>query len=330
MAPTNQQAFFTYIKSLLPPHLSLVDEVAELLNISIDSAYRRIRGEKAIDFEEIQKLASHYKISLDQFLHLSSNAILFSDRSLTANSTFHFEQYLQALIQDLTYMNSFENKMLYYLNKDVPIFHHFAFPELAAFKCFFWRKTIVHDPAFANKSFSLEAYIDVFREASVQISDLYATLPSLEVWNMESINSTIRQIEYYKDTQTFSKKKDIQIVYEGLLKAIERIEGFAEVGKKQPAKPSQRPHGDYQVYINEFILGDNTIMVHLDGTQLVYVNHAVHNYMLTKDERFCAFTHDHFLNIIKRSTPISVANEKERKRFFFRNKEKVLSRLQAL
>ena len=330
MPPTNQQAFFTYIKTQLPPHLSLVDEVADLLNISVDSAYRRIRGEKAIDFEEIQKLAAHYKISLDQFLHLSSDAIVFSHRSLTANSTFHFDLYLKALIQDLTYMNAFEHKMLYYLNKDVPIFHHFAFPELAAFKCFFWRKTIVHDPAFACKNFLLEEHIDIFRDASTRISDLYATIPSLEVWNMESINSTIRQIEYYKDTQAFARKKDIQTVYEGLLKAIERIEGFAEVGKKYPAAPSQHKPGDYQVYINEFILGDNTIMVHLDGAKMVYVNHAVHNYMLTKDERFCEFTYDHFLNIIKRSTPISGANEKERKRFFFRNKEKVLSRLAAL
>lgn len=330
MAPQNQQAFFNFIKTQLPPHLSLVDEIADLLNISMDSAYRRIRGEKAIDFEEIQKLASHYKLSLDQFLHLSSNAILFSDRSLNANSAFQFDQYLKALIQDLTYMNSFEQKMLYYLNKDVPIFHHFAFPELAAFKCFFWRKSIVHDPTFATKRFLLEEHVDIFKEASTKISDLYATMPSLEVWNMESINSTIRQIEYYRDTQTFAKQKDIKVVYEGLLKAVERIEGFAETGKKHTTTACGLPSGDYQIYINEFILGDNTIMVHLDGAKVVYINHAVHNYMLTKDERFCDFTNDHFQNIIKRSTPISIVNEKERKKFFFRTKEKVLSRLAAL
>lgn len=41
-----QQHFFDHIKERLPTHLSLVDEVAELLSISNDSAYRRIRGEK--------------------------------------------------------------------------------------------------------------------------------------------------------------------------------------------------------------------------------------------------------------------------------------------
>ncbi len=44
--PSVQQVFFQHIKSNLADHLSMVDEVAELLNISNDSAYRRIRGEK--------------------------------------------------------------------------------------------------------------------------------------------------------------------------------------------------------------------------------------------------------------------------------------------
>ena len=75
-----QQLFFQHIKAGLPGHLSLVDEVAELLNISNDSAYRRIRGEKPISFEELQKLCSHYKVSLDQFLHLQSDAFIFSGK----------------------------------------------------------------------------------------------------------------------------------------------------------------------------------------------------------------------------------------------------------
>jgi hypothetical protein len=66
MEPANlQQSFFRHLKSILPGHLSLVDEVAELLNISNDSAYRRIRGEKPISLEEIQKLCIRYHISLD-------------------------------------------------------------------------------------------------------------------------------------------------------------------------------------------------------------------------------------------------------------------------
>ena len=61
-----QVLLFQYIKDLLPPQLSVVDEIAGVLEISTDSAYRRIRSEKPIDLEEIQKLCGHFKISMDQ------------------------------------------------------------------------------------------------------------------------------------------------------------------------------------------------------------------------------------------------------------------------
>ena len=43
-----QVLLFQHIKQALPAHVSMVDEIADLLHISNDSAYRRIRGEKEI------------------------------------------------------------------------------------------------------------------------------------------------------------------------------------------------------------------------------------------------------------------------------------------
>ena len=78
----NTSAFFQHIKTLLPEHIAFVDAIADILNISNDSAYRRIRGEKHISLEEMQKLAAHYKISLDQFMHLQSQIPLFLQENL--------------------------------------------------------------------------------------------------------------------------------------------------------------------------------------------------------------------------------------------------------
>ncbi len=55
-----QIAFLKQIKNQLPPHLSLVDALADQLNISNDSAYRRIRGEKHLTFDEIQILCGAF------------------------------------------------------------------------------------------------------------------------------------------------------------------------------------------------------------------------------------------------------------------------------
>ena len=115
-----QQLFFLHIKNSLLPHLALVDSIAEVLNISNDSAYRRIRGEKQISFEEIQKLSTHFKISLDQFLHLKSDSFLFTG-ALPDKSDNFFDLWLNDVLKQLSYINNFEKKHLYYNTKDLPI-----------------------------------------------------------------------------------------------------------------------------------------------------------------------------------------------------------------
>jgi hypothetical protein len=55
MAETDlQKELFVLIKHTLPSHISLVDEIADLLDISYDSVYRRIRGEKPISLNELK------------------------------------------------------------------------------------------------------------------------------------------------------------------------------------------------------------------------------------------------------------------------------------
>src|SRR6476661_7613444 len=75
-APDLQQQLFGYIKNL-QPHLSLADELCDLLDISHDSAYRRIRGEKPLSLSELKVICEKYNIALDQVLQLNSGTVVF-------------------------------------------------------------------------------------------------------------------------------------------------------------------------------------------------------------------------------------------------------------
>ena len=152
-----QQLFFTHIRNNLPQHISLVDSVAGLLNISNDSAYRRIRGEKEISFDEIRLLCRHFNISLDLLLHLNSESFIFAGRLADYNN-FNFELYLKSILDQLKFMNSFDRKELLYLNKDIPIFHQFHYHELAAFKIFFWMKSVMQYPSLNKSLFLIEDF----------------------------------------------------------------------------------------------------------------------------------------------------------------------------
>ncbi len=315
--------FLRKIKSQLPLHLSLVDAIAELLHISNDSAYRRLRGEKPLTFDEIQLLADHYKISLDSLLHVKRDALVFWGKNIERDD-FDFENYLQGIVKQLEFFLKATNRNLFYLNKDIPIFHHFMFPELAAFKCYFWIRYDLDYPKFNRERFLLEDFIDIFNKTGKKISDLYLQIPSTEIWNLDCINTTIRQIDYYRETKIFKSDEDIAIVYDCLEKLVSHIETQVEYGYKFPfQKPDQNEKVKYSVFINDFVLGDNTIAVELDGERMVFLNHNVINYMMTNNKEFINYTFDTLKIIMRKSTLISEISEKNRQIFFNNLRERI-------
>ncbi|MEO6219835.1 MAG: hypothetical protein ABIO81_05365 [Ginsengibacter sp.] len=51
-----QKELFISIKRALPSNISLVDAIGDLLKLSYDSVYRRIRGEKPVTLNELKIL----------------------------------------------------------------------------------------------------------------------------------------------------------------------------------------------------------------------------------------------------------------------------------
>lgn len=318
--------FLKQIRGHLPSHLSLVDAIAEQLNLSNDSAYRRIRGEKHLTFDEIQILASHFKISLDSFLHLQNDSLIFWGKNIDRH-TFDFENYLQGIVRQLEYFIPSKEKQMLYLNKDIPIFHHFMFPELAAFKCYFWSRYDLDYPKYNKNQFLIEDYIDIFNKTGKRISELYLQIPSVEIWNLDCINTTIRQIDYYRETRIFKSQQDIETVYDCLEKLVNHIELQVEYGYKfSPENPEQENKAKYSVYINDFILGDNTIAVEIDGEKMVFLNHNVINYIRTNNQEFINYTFETLKILLRKSMLISEISERDRQLFFHNLRERIHER----
>ncbi|PWT77911.1 MAG: hypothetical protein C5B59_02785 [Bacteroidetes bacterium] len=327
--PDVQQLFFQHIKNNLPRHLSLVDEVAELLNISTDSAYRRIRGEKMMSFDEIRTLCKQFNISLDQFFFLTSQSLIFTGKNADS-SDFSLEMHLRSILAELVYINSFERKEMIVSNKDVTIFHYFNYNELAAFKFFFWMKTLLQVPLFGRKLFDVDEMTQSLQNLGHQIIEEYNKINSQEIWNVENIHTIIYQIEYYKETKMFASPQDIINLYECVEKMVNHIEKQAELGYKFDVNGKYPPEkASYKMFVNEFVLGDNSFFAVLNDTKIVHINHSVLNFITTKDTRFVEYTYQHLQNIIRKSTLISDVGEKDRKRFFDRMREKIQLRKKA-
>jgi hypothetical protein len=323
-SPDVQQLFFQHLKGKLPGHISFVDEVAEFLNISNDSAYRRIRGEKSISFDELQKLCTHYHISLDSFLHLQSNSFIFSGK-LKSSAENSFEDWIENILAQLQLFNSFKEKQMYFLLKDIPPFVHFLIPELVRFKIFFWMKSILHYESLKGVKFDLEdKRYDKFEAIARNIIDLYIKIPMTEIWNPESIDSTLTQINFYKEAGSFKNPSDVKLLYSKVEELINHLEKQAEHGLKfRVGEEPTSAASEYRMYVNELILGDNTTMAEMDGTRMTFLNYGVLFIVYTHDERFNNVMKDNMDNLIKKSTMVSKTGEKDRVRFFNQLREKI-------
>jgi hypothetical protein len=314
-AKLNQQLFFKQIKSTLPQNVSLVNDVAELLNISNDCAYRRIRGDISIPFSETLALCKHYRISLDKVMNISSDSTVFHGKNIDADN-FSFENYLNEILMSLKYFNSAAKKVMYYEAKDIPMFHHFQFAELASFKYFFWMKSVLYYPSYSKLSFEDCELKDVLIKTGRDIIKTYSQIPSAELWVLETANSTIHQLEYYRNTGVVKKKDTLALLYYQLEQLIEHIKEQADRGEKFLI--GEKPSGtvNYQLYYNEVYLGHNAIVVEADGVQTSFINHSVLNFMFTHDKSFCDYSKKAMENNMKKSKLISSVGEREREQFF--------------
>jgi hypothetical protein len=266
--------------------------------------------------DEARELCQHFKLSLDQLLHVQSGATLFQNVRIDLKN-YSYEKYLSDLIRQVEYVNSFEQKEIIYLTKDMPIFHNFYYKPLIAFRYFFWMKNIIQHPDFQERDFELTCVSPEIEKLSRDLVIAYNKVPSAEIWNTESINAVILQIEFYKDAGFFSSAADIKTVYESLEATFIHLKNEAEYGCKfMPEENHESKKNNFKVFYNRVILGDNTIMAVTDSIKTVFINYDVLNYMVSRDEAFCNPLYADMQQMMKKSTLISQTSEKQRNIFF--------------
>ena len=318
-----QLPLFQKIRESIPAHLSLVDEISELLNVSYDSAYRRIRGEKAISINELYILSKHFNISVDALFNIQSDNVIFKHYPVVPPD-FGVKPWLKTVLQDIRKIQHTQTNSIIYAAKDPPLFHYFQFPEIGAFKMFFWEKTLFRFPQHQDRKFTLKYTDDEIQQVGEQILTASVKIPTIEIWNEDTFNITFRQIEHYWISGLFERKEDILTLCDKLYIWIEHIKKQAELGFK--FHYGTEPNGvedSYHFYENEVVLNDNTIFVETDNFTATYLTYNVLSLLYTTDPEFCTGVKNYLNGILKESILISSVNAKERNRFFNKLLEKI-------
>ncbi len=131
-------------------------------------------------------------------------------------------------------VKSFEKAEFYFLNKDFPLFHQFQMPELAAFKFYFFMKTILSYQGMTAEKFSVDKIPESLKTIGKKIADTYCQVSSTEIWNIHGVDSTLQQIDFYRDSRGFEKKDDVLRIYDCLNELVAMLKTRLHQVKNSP------------------------------------------------------------------------------------------------
>ena len=324
-----QENLFKTIKSRLASNISFVHDLSELLGISYDSAYRRIRGQKDLTLEEMEQICAHYGISMDEILHFRSDQVSFNTLAI-GKEGFTFENWLNTLLDEMKKIYECKSREIIYAAKDLPIFYYFEFPEIAAFKFFFWHKVLIPSGDFKDEHVILEVPGDLF-ETGRKLLCCYKKISVIEIWSEDTISSIIRQIDYCLASGFFARREDAIRLCDVLNTWLGHVQSQAEHGfQYMLGRPPEGIENTYKLFQNEVLVNDNTILVQADGLKTAYLTYNVINQLITHNPVFCDQIVTSLRNLMQKSTMISGTSAKERHHFFNSLHEKVKSLRQRI
>lgn len=316
MEDKNYQPFFIeLLRKALHPHLNLADEVGQVLKLSADSAYRRLRCETEFTLNETLRLCEHFDIPVENLSNSASQVVSFKTNKLNSDKN-SFTEYLQALHKDLSWLSKYNDVEIIYAAEDLPVFYSLFFPVMARFKMCYWTKSILNVPEMQRlKIEDVELPAD-WKEVASGIAELFLKLKSIEIWNSDTMKSTYEQIKFYWEAGFFREKETALEVIDSFKDLINMIQQQAEMGKKMNFLKGQFSNADYLLYTSDLMIGNNTVFLKASDKEATYIGYNSFNYMRTTNRYFNEQAESWIRNLISKSTPVSTVSEKQRNQFF--------------
>jgi hypothetical protein len=308
-----QLQFLEKIKPMISSNTSLVDELAELLEVSNDSAYRRLRGDTILDIEELTKICAHFKVPFEIAIQPKTNGLVTFSYNKLKDESDGFKTWFLNLYLNIQQIADAPFNSITYAADDVPVWHHFNDDKLIAFKLFYWQKSILNAAEFRELKFNPDFIDDELIDIAKKINQAYNTTESVEIWTEDTLNSTLKQIEYFWENDFFEDKQTALSICDAVEKEIQLLKTHAAAESKNPHIEGLK---NFSLYQSEVMLGNNSIIVYINNNKVAFVSNNTFNVMSTNNKTFVEENEMWVNNIMKKSILISGVNEKQRNKFF--------------
>lgn len=319
-----QMMFFDLIRKIVPENHTLVDVVSDLLNVSTDAAYRRIRGVKLLDFEEVLLLCNHFRISLDSFTNITdAKNIQCRYTPIDLSDMKNHLNYLHDLSASIESVRLAHDGEIIFSAVDVPIYHYAAYKELTLFKLFSWNSSVYGFTGNYDEFIKRLEFNEILHSYKKIIKN-YQLCPSTEIWADYTIDKILGLLQYHHEMGHFNDEKFPLFLCEQLLDLTGTLHCWTEKNSKGSKNTP------FRFYVTDIDMSNTFALFKKNGTINCSLKLFTINHFDIFDQRFCRETEKWLNTAIQRSTLISGSAEKQRHRFFTGQKQKICSLMDKL
>ena len=308
---TLENSFFSKLKENCNKNISFIDEVAGILDINYDAAYRRIKNKTTLSLSDAIKLANHFNVSLDNLLDRSLYdkrlIVSYSDENLLFDQ---FENYYKTILQNFTPLHDKKDVNLIYQAKDLPLFYFSRDSLFLKFKTYL--ALYLLDKDFSKKNVNFDSFnIPIRLEYLIkQFGEIYYNLDITEVWNDSVLEGIIRQIHYFYEIKLLSYNTALKLC-DKLKDIIKQIEIDSFNGYRNNKTLSK-----FNLYSTPILPLTNNVVIKTSVKNIFISPYNFINYFTTIDQKFVNKYIQFIENQLENSTLLSKTGVKQRILFF--------------
>jgi hypothetical protein len=315
------QKFSEVLRKNIPNHLSAVDELAVLLNINYDAAYRRLNGKVSFSLEEAVLISTKYNISLnDLFVVGVPNSYVVKDSKpiLTLND---INTYLENVYDEYKYLAHREDASLLFAAREIPMFYFFLDPILIKFKFYIWFYVLNVTSIKKRTSFNDFVLTTKMIENAKKVGEIYPHINLTEIWSYGALNNVLQQLLYFYKIRQISTL-DAEIIINAIHSEINNIEEYTLNNKHSTRK--------FQLYTNDIIMNNNAMIGTIKGEKKFFYPHTLLKFFVITDQKACEEQESYLLEQLRYCTNISNTSVKEHTSFFNHKYDKLAEVLKII
>jgi hypothetical protein len=308
-----QEQFIRCLKEKAQDNTSFVDEIATVLDIGYDAAYRRINLKTNLTLDEGVKLAKHYKISLNNLFEVGNQNTILAEISPRPNNEQGLELWFKQSLQNIIPLTKLKSAEIIWSGKDISLFRSLTDSYLTRYKMYVWLKDLNVEMTKNKISFDdwMQTMPDSLMQSAIDLGNIYKHINITELWNDITVNGSLQQILYYFEAGLVSKGVALRICDD-----IHEVVNNIEKETIQQSINELDNEKFFHLYKHDLHTLTNTVMIVTPFQKVFFTPFTVLSYFKIEHKDTCNTMYEFLQRQMSNAKLLATSGERDRTIFF--------------